>query len=352
MLFSRRSLTVFTLLLVLALMPGCGKKLALIPPQELVPVAINDLRYSLDESGVSLKWTYPDEMESGDELQAIESFQLLWSEIPEEDFCEGCPVRFENQVLIDGGPLTASGESITAAYKEVDMRNGYRYLYKVRSRAGWWYPSSDSNIISFTWRSPPKVPEGLQVVPGDRKLILSWEPVKENIAGRPLEQVPMYQVYRKSGNDQFAALGEPVQELNFIDTGLNNSMLYGYMVRALVTYGDTRQAGGVSREISGIPRDLTPPAQPENLVAVETPAGVKLVWQAVVSDDIGGYRIYRREENSAEAELIAEVGSDRNQYVDPYIIDDSKWFYSVTSFDREQPPNESLRVGESSVGHR
>jgi hypothetical protein len=155
MLFSCRSLTVFTLLLVLALMPGCGKKLALIPPQELVPVAINDLRYSLDESGVSLKWTYPDEMESGDELQAIESFEVLRAEIPEEEYCEGCPVRFEKQVLIDGGSLPVSGESRTAVYKEADLRDGYRYQYKVRSRAGRWYPSNDSNIISFTWRSPP-----------------------------------------------------------------------------------------------------------------------------------------------------------------------------------------------------
>ena len=349
---SLRSLSVITLLLVSVLMPGCGKKSALIPPQQLVPVAINDLQYFLDENGVSLQWTYPAEMQSGAELQAIESFELLRAEIPEKDYCKECPVRFDKQVLIDGGPLPESGESRTAAYREADMREGYRYLYKVRSRAGWWYPSSDSNIITFTWRSPPKIPDGLRVVPGDSQLTLSWNPVKENIAGRLLVQVPVYQVYRKDREKQFVALGEPVQELKFIDTDLNNGMLYDYRVRTLVTYGDTRQAGGSSQEISGIPRDLTPPPQPENLVAIATPAGVKLVWQAVVSDDIGGYRIYRREDNSAVAEFIAEVGGDRNQYVDRPLPDGGKWFYSVSSFDKAQPPNESLRSVESAVGHR
>ena len=352
MLSSLRCLTVITLLLVLALMPGCGRKSALIPPQELVPVAINDLRYFLDESGANLNWTFPEEMKSGDELQAIESFELLRAAIPEKDYCEGCPVRFEKQVLIDGGPLPATGESRTAAYKEEDMREGYRYMYKVRSRAGWWYPSSDSNIISFTWRSPPGIPDGLQVVPGDSQLTLSWNPVKENITERSLEQVPMYQVYRKQGDNQFVALSEPVSALKFIDTGLNNGMLYQYRIRALLIFGETRQAGGASREISGTPRDLTPPPQPENLVAIDTPVGVKLAWQAVLSDDIGGYRIYRREDNSTEAELIAEVGGDRNQYIDRHLIAGRKWFYSVSSFDKAQPPNESLRAAESAVGHR
>jgi hypothetical protein len=333
-------------------MPGCGKKSALIPPQQLVPLAINDLRYFLDENGVNLRWTYPAEMKSGEELQAIESFELLRAEIPEKDYCQGCPVRFEKQVQIDGGPLPQSGESKTAAYMDAEMRDGYRYFYKVRSRAGWWFPSSDSNIIAFTWRLPPRAPDGLQIASGDSKLTLSWEAVKEDVVGRPLGQVPVYQVYRKSGDDQFVILGKPVQGLKFIDTGLNNGMLYEYRVRALVTYGETRQAGGASPEISGIPRDLTPPPQPENLIVVATPAGVKLAWQAVLSDDIVGYRIYRREGNSQVAELIAEVGEDQNQYVDQHIPDGGKWFYTVSSFDKAQPPNESLRAAETAVSHQ
>jgi len=154
MFFSCRSLTAITILLALTLMPGCGRKTALIAPQKLVPVAISDLRYFLDENGVSLEWTYPVKMENGDELRVIENFEVLRAAIPEEEYCEGCPVRFGKQVLVDGGPLPVKGESRTATYNEVDLRDGYRYLYKVRSRSAGLYSSGDSNLISFTWKSP------------------------------------------------------------------------------------------------------------------------------------------------------------------------------------------------------
>ncbi len=154
MFFSCRILTAITILLALTLRLGCGRKTALIPPQKMVPVAISDLRYFLDENGVSLEWTYPVKMENGDELLVIENFEVFRAEIPEEEYCEGCPVRFGKQVLVDGGVLPAKGESRTATYNEADLQDGYRYLYKVRSRAGWWYPSCDSNLVSFSWRSP------------------------------------------------------------------------------------------------------------------------------------------------------------------------------------------------------
>jgi hypothetical protein len=347
---SCRSLTAIAIILALTLMPGCGRKTDLVPPQKLVPVAISDLSYSLDENGVTLKWTYPVKMENGDELLAIEGFEVLWAEIAEEEYCKGCPVQFARLDLVSGGNLPATGESRTATYQETDLRDGFRYLFKVRSQAGWWYPSSDSNIVSFSWGSSPNIPLGLKIVAGDRMLTISWEPVKEDISGNTLSQVPAYQVYRKkSGQDQFSALAEPVQGLKFIDTGLNNDMLYSYRVRAIVASADTLQSGGASQEISAIPRDLTAPAQPRHLVAIETPAGVKLVWQAILNDDLAGYRIYRRQEKSAEPELIAEVGSDLNQYIDQDMIAGGKWFYSVTSFDKVQPPNESLPTTEEVV---
>jgi len=343
---SCRSLTAVILFLFMALLPGCGRKTALVPPQKLVPEAINDLRYVLYENGASLKWSYPAKMENGDTLQAIESFELYRAEMPEEKYCEGCPVRFEEPEEIAGGRLPASGEGRTAVYTELNLQHGYRYLYKVRSRAGWWYPSSDSNIVTFVWHVPPKVPQGLHLEPGDRTVFLKWEPVAENIEGKPLGQAPIYQVYRRSGDADFAPIGEPVQQLELRDAGLVNNTLYTYQVRALVRYGDTLQAGGASREISVMPRDLTSPPPPQYLVIIVLPVGVKLTWQAVGTDDLAGYRIYRRQENSAVPDFVAEVGSQQNQYIDESVTGVGTWFYSVTAFDTAQPFNESLPGAE------
>ena len=339
--FQRCRIVVSLVLSLLALLPGCGRKTALIPPQELVPVAINDLRYRLDENGATLVWTYPAQLRNGDELFFIENFEVLRAVIPEEQFCEGCPVPFEEPVEIAGGYLPASGSSRTAEYADEHLQNGYRYLFKVRSRAEGWYWSSDSNVISFTWKPPPKAPQGVQAEPGDRQIVLRWQPVRENIQGNVLGTAPMYRVYRKKGETRFIELDELVQEPAFIDVGLDNDTSYSYRVRALVQFAGTLQAGEASQVISAVPRDLTPPPPPRDLLAIETPGGVKLVWQALTGQDIAGYRIYRREENAQQAEMIAELGNDRNQYMDQEKMSGRKMFYSVTSFDRAEPVNES-----------
>jgi fibronectin type 3 domain-containing protein len=181
---------------------------------------------------------------------------------------------------------------------------------------------------------------------------LRWDPVTENIEGQVLEHPAQYRIYRRSGDKDFTALGEPVQEPEFTDAGLVNARLYAYKVRALALYGDTLQAGGASQEVAGVPRDLAPPPQPQNLEVIAVPGGVKLVWQAVAGNDLAGYRIYRRQEESGGPELIAEVGPDRNQYIDQPRGDGRKLYYSVTAFDTAQPANESLPTGEEFIDLR
>jgi len=108
-------------------------------------------------------------------------------------------------------------------YAEANLQDGYRYLYKVRARAGGWYSSPDSNVVSFVWAAPPEAPQGVLLETGDRKITLAWQPVEENMDGRPLQQEARYQVYRQSGDGDFAALGEPVQDTLFIDDDLENA---------------------------------------------------------------------------------------------------------------------------------
>ena len=345
----RRSLAGVVLLLAAVFFLGCGRKTALIPPQQLVPVAISDLRYELAGDRVILTWTSPVKMESGETLHGIETFEILRADIPAEDYCEGCPVRFDRLVTLDGMSLPADSESQTVSYEETDLRAGYRYLYKVRSRAGWWYPSRDSNEVSFVWRLPPMAPGNLQLAAGDRQLTLSWEPVTDDIAGKPLETVPLYQVYRKSGGADYVTLGEPVHGVKFIDTGLKNEIPYTYRVQAVVAHADFQQRSNFSREAEGLPKDVQPPDRPGSPVAVTTPEGIKLVWQAVANDDLAGYRIYRRAGGASGPELIGEVGVGRNQYIDRDITSGTTWFYSVSAFDRMQPPNESPLSQETAV---
>ena len=105
-----RSFTALSALLLFILVSGCGRKTDLVPPQRLVPAAITDLRYSLDEKGVTLEWSYPTELENGDELHFIESFEVERASVPEAEYCDGCPVLYEEPQEIGGGHLPPSGK--------------------------------------------------------------------------------------------------------------------------------------------------------------------------------------------------------------------------------------------------
>lgn len=156
---SFHNLATAAVFLLITMLAGCGHKTSLVPAQKLAPERINDLRYTLGESGVTLQWSYPTKKENGEPLQVVKSFEVYRSGIPAEEYCQGCPVRFEEPLEIDGGRLDKPGETRTALYTDTDMKKEYRYHYKVRSRSSRWYPSGDSNIVSFVWTGAPGAPD-------------------------------------------------------------------------------------------------------------------------------------------------------------------------------------------------
>jgi len=82
---------------------GCGFKTDPVPPGNVVPKAVDDLRYSLDETGVTLSWTYPDETVQGDDLTEISTFDVYRAVVPLADLCETCPIPFSEPTQIPGG---------------------------------------------------------------------------------------------------------------------------------------------------------------------------------------------------------------------------------------------------------
>ena len=346
---SCRNLSAVCLGLLVLAMVGCGRKTDLVLPQSLVPVAIKDLRYSLDENGVTLQWSYPYKMETGDELTEIDSFEIFRAAMPDNDYCDGCPVRFDRPIIIDGDILPDSGRKKTARYTEGNLQVGYRYIYKVRSRAKWWYPSRDSNRVSFIWMAAPQTVEGLQIRIGDRALTLNWQAASKAADGSELAEKPVYQVYRSLDDKAFEALGEPVASNSFEDVRVENNKGYFYRIRVLRGTGDMLQAGPASPSVSGVPGDQTPPSPPLHLVAVRVPAGIKLIWQAVGDSDLVGYRIYRRHGDSKEPERIGQVPGSQNQYIDTQPVTDESLYYSVTAFDNAKLANESTSSMEAVV---
>ncbi len=350
-----RASTVFFLpFFFVLLLVGCGKKTMPVPPQTVVPESITDLQYALDQTGVTLTWSFPGRLENGERLSSIENFRLSRAMVALEEYCTGCPLPFSH-VTIEGGRLADSEEKRIAIYQETDLQKGHRYFFKVQSRSGWWSYSGDSNVIFFDWDSPPNSPFSLDVKSADSALYLTWQGPEKLMDGTRITDGLSYQLYRSDNplivpagaDDQgFLPLGGLIGKVGFVDKGVINGKAYYYFVRAFRSHGETLQGGAPSQIIRGVPKDVTPPSPPLDVVAVKTVAGIALSWSAAQEKDVAGYRIYKRSSVSPDALLIGEVAAPNTVFTDKKIPGETELVYFVTAVDYAEPPNESKQSSE------
>ena len=338
--------TALALLIILTL-GGCGYKSLPVPPQEIIPESIDDLRYELDEKGVTLIWTYPAETVKGDNLDEITSFLLYRAVVPADQYCDTCPIPFGEPMQLPGGTVRA-GKPKTATYETTLLRPGHLYFFKVRSRTGWWAESEDSNIVSFMWNIPPAAPDNLTVRPGDSRVLLAWQQVTTHMDGSPVVEPVVYQVYRSLAGGPFNPVGPLLTETECIDNEVVNGLRYGYKVQAVTVYEKGRVGGGIAGPVETSPVDLTPPPAPSEVQAIRTAAGVKVVWNPVQTGNISGYRIYRRLPGGTPV-LIGEVAVPATIYDDRNLPETDHWSYSVTSIDDAEPANESAPSAEVGI---
>lgn len=337
------------LLLLLPLFWGCGVKTNPVPPQQVVPRPISDLRYSLNEKGLVLQWSYPDRTMGGGKLGEVVSFEVFRAVVAEDSYCPTCPVPYGEPLLVPGGILPDKGRR-EASYESSLLRPGHRYFFKVRSRTGWWSASPDSNVVSFVWQIPPQAPEGLSAEARDGAVVLRWQPVAVLIDGSPAPAGIAYQVSRSRGGSGFEAVGDPVTALEYSDSGLENGKKYFYRVQAILGQEGSTVSGGSTAELAVTPVDRTPPAMPRQVTAVRVAEGVRVFWQAPSDNDLAGYRIYRRAEGEARATLVGEVNVPYTLFVDARVpARGDEWAYAVTAVDGAQPANESKASAEVKV---
>lgn len=323
---------------------GCGYKDDPVPPQYVLPQAVNDLSVELDDQGATLSWTYPRKTVTGGDIEEIDGFQLYRAEIPVASYCPTCPVPFDSMIEVPGG-MVVPGSGKTAVYELRDLRPGNLYIFKVRSQSGWWQHSQDSNEISFLWQTPPKTPADLRCQSGDGRNILQWQAVSELKDGSKSAVPIRYQIYRSVDGGAMEKLGEPLAATTHIDTKVENGRSYAYQVRALSSYAQGVVQSGLSETVQATPTDKTPPPVPTGLAALRTEIGVKVYWDTVQAEDLAGYRVYRRQPGQSAPMLVGEVNLPQSLLIDT-TAPNGALMYSVSSIDTRSPANESVRSAE------
>jgi len=326
-----------------------GYKNPPVPPQTIVPEAVNDLVYTVSDKGVDLTWTYPIKTIKGDPIDNIATFELYRAEIPLEDYCGSCPIPFAAPINVDAGAPVDGAKRRKATFSEDMLRGGHKYFFKVKSRTSWWAESADSNIITFTWSKPAAAPQGLSAVAKDREIGLSWQPVTTNADGSALENPVRYQVLRSLGGGEMEKVGKLVEKTSYLDRHVLNGKKYFYAVQTVMILNDDKVDGAVSAKVAAVPVDLTPPLIPAGVTAVRTDVGIKIFWDKNTDEDVAGYRVYRRPADKDTYTLLGEVAPQYVLYVDSSAGDSVRYYYAVTAIDSSTPPNESAKSREATI---
>ncbi len=327
---------------------GCGFKGDPLPPDQVVPKRIRDLRYSLNEDGAKLTWTYPLETLSGDTIKKIDSFQLYRAEIPLADYCHTCPIPFGEPLDLPGG-VTLTKSRKKGVYTSGLLRAGNKYFFKLRSRTSWWGSSNDSNIVSFVYQVPSDAPEGLEAKVAGTSVDLMWQPVTTLNNGEKATQQLYYQVLRSQEGKKYSPLARQQKRTTFTDTNLNEGSSYSYKVKSFIKYDEVVVGGGLSDSVNVVLSDTTAPARVKGVNVVAGTKDIRVFWDRVSDQDLAGYRIYRKTGSSSKAMVIGEVGKMQTIFVDKEAPQGAKLYYQVSAFDSAKPANEGKLSEEATT---
>ncbi len=329
---------------------GCGYKTAPVPPDSIVPKAIEDLRYGVSQKGVTLNWTFPKETIKGTDLTDITTFDVYRAVVPVDDYCPTCPIPFTEAIKVPGGVVDPESTR-QGTYETSLLRSGHKYFFKVNARTSWWAASPDSNIVSFVWHIPAKAPEGMAVTAADSSAVINWAPVTKLMDDDDVSYPMSYQVLRSKDNIEFANIGEAVAATQFVDKALNNGQTYYYKVQSILMVNGEPVSGGLSAAITVTALDQTAPAPPTGITAVQTGSGIKVFWEKSRASDVKGYRVYRRSADENAPKLVGDVSGVYAIFEDVNVSAGGSYYYSVTAYDEMEMPNESEKSREASIRH-
>lgn len=341
------------LFLALTLPGGCGKKMAPISPDAVLPAPVREFRLSQAGESLGLSWLFPRENQLGQPLTQIEGFRLYRSATPGTSPAAGCAPNFVLVADIDlAYPQMGEVRGETVAYRDQNLTPGQYYSYRVaaygpRGRLGAWSP-----VLSHAWGVLPRAPGLLTAEAGDREVQLSWPAVVTLQDGRALRDLAGYLVYRRTSQEDWQRLTpEPLALSRFQDIAVQNEVEYTYMVRAVRRLGRDVLISLDSPARTVVAQDLTPPPPLTNLVAVPTAKGVELRWDPSPAPDLAGYRVYRRRVGEAKPVRLTPALVNKPYFVDTQAIKGQTYYYSVTAVDDSKRANESLPSEEVAVSH-
>lgn len=338
------------LVLLLGLLPGCGRKGSPVVPQRRTPAAVQQLQAQIAAGGIVLSWIRPAANTDGSRLTDLREFLLSRAVQSPEDRAAGTPTEFSLLATVAADqPANATVLGEWYAFRDPEdpaaVPPGSTVSYRVESVNSRGRPGPPA-AISIESLPAPGAPMDLRARPGDGVVELAW------LAPTGVPAPQGYNVYRGGEPGVYgpAPLNSiPVREPRFLDGTVSNGITYHYVVRSVAGDGPPFRESRNSTEVAATPEDQTAPAPPSGLAAVPFAGGVSLVWDPSSEADLLGYQVYRREPETLTPIRLTRDPIATTTFTDRSVRAGAAYLYSITAVDRSPRRNESAPSAEVEV---
>jgi hypothetical protein len=338
----------WALLLCAALLPGCGRKGAPVPPRAVVPGAASEVVAETQPDGIVLSWTRPWRNSDGSALGEILEFRV-WRAVAAPVAGTATPAwgTAPLAVIAAGQPENAVVQGGRYSYWDgAGLESGMRYRYRIQAIGRGGDPGLPSPEATVEFLPPPPPPADVAGRMNHGVVELTWRS-PELPAGRKLFG---YNVYRRIDPGRYGrhpVNGEPLTAPRFRDVGLSSDATYGYVVRSVDSAQLPWKESPNSIEVLVRLEDVVPPAPPQGLVAVPGLEAISLTWAANAEPDVLGYLVYRREVEATGQVRLTEAPVPGTTYTDRTVKPGASYAYAVTAVDRSVRRNESAPSAEA-----
>ena len=325
---------------------GCGKKGPPLPPDNIIPQPVKDLKAEGRNVGVELSWTVPEKNVDGSEPVDLAGFKLYRKV---EGSCTTCPSEFPVYADVDAqvsAGMAGMGKRIN--FVDTDVDGSSTYHYKVAPYNSGGYYGEPSPVTTVKWEPPPSPPGGLSGAASDGSVALSWQPAARDEG----QVIAGYRIYRRVDRGSLPAesvSGLISDVLEYTDRGLKNNTPYYYVVKSVVKSGDLLIEGLPSSEVMFIPVDMIPPSVPKGIVVIPADGKVNVYWENNEEPDLFGYNIYRRSAEEKRGRKVNDEPVKGSRFSDSSVKKGMTYIYAVTSVDDSPQKNESARSEEFRV---
>ena len=304
------------LLLCLFSLAGCAKIADPEPPRLLIPKPAADLAARQFGSRVLLTVSLPVENTNGSReiiLGEVEVFRVARdpgesATLPEEAFLAHADRIFAVEVedlgdFVENGVLTFPDAA--AADPAAGFSRGYLYAVRFINRKNQTAGLSNQTFIVPIAIPPP--PDGLSATPSRDGVRLNWKRPERNADGSAPPRVAGYNVFRSDNPKTFPAVpinAAPLADPEYEDRAVGVDQNYYYTVSVVASRASPYAESLPSASVAVSTADVFAPEEPKNVDFVVDAGVVTLFWEPPDDSDVAGYRVYRRQEGSADRILL------------------------------------------------